>query len=375
MKTILLLIAGCWSLPVFAQKPVSAATKDKPEKEKFVTIRLAKFPVADFPDKNELRVAGISIVQQVTDSFRLGFALKGMDNNKLATLVPAGDLTAFLQELVTRMYKHDYKKDGVQLLWMIKELRMAEKADPGDIGFLRMAADVYVAKEADQYYPVYSIDSVFVREAGGDVTVWHEEDIEIAFKTILRKSLPLAEKALTNTGAALTREAIAGKRQHARSWPILSDTAYQEGAYASFGEFLQNRPSISHFDAVMVDKKSQRIKIISKSTPADTLTIWGLCRNGEIYKYSDESLIPLERQGNGFIVSNFIESAIRHNQLSYLSVITVVVGGLAGAPAAPVFYRVPNKNQLLVKNIPSLTDPAMQPVAARIDMDTGELGF
>lgn len=93
--------------------------------EESISIKLAKFPIADFPNKS-VPVSDIRIAQMVRDSVNLGYALKGMDNY-VVNLKITKPLTDFLQDHIYRMYEDDFKKDGIKMFWVLKDLRMERK--------------------------------------------------------------------------------------------------------------------------------------------------------------------------------------------------------------------------------------------------------
>jgi hypothetical protein len=85
-------------------------TKATAEPEEFKTIKMPKFPNADFPKKS-IAVSDIQAIQVVRDSVRLGYTMKGLDNH-LATMRPSKPLTAFLQDHVYKMYDNSFKDEG-----------------------------------------------------------------------------------------------------------------------------------------------------------------------------------------------------------------------------------------------------------------------
>lgn len=337
-----------------------------------VIIKMSKFPIADFPKKS-IHVSDIQVIQVVRDSVKLGYAMKGMDGY-IVNLNPAKPLTEFLQEHIIKMYKDEYRKDGVKILWVIKELRLGEKSGFMEYAYTRFNADTYISKEGNLFKKICSIDTVFVKESGVDVTKWHGDDIEYAFKLLLKRTL-LIEKDMTQQSAGdMTIAQIIDISKPQLNLPILSDLSYSEGAYANYDEFLQNKPSIINYEAVVVDK--QKVRFINNGENKDTLEIWGLCKSGEIYKYYEETLIPIERQGTRFIISNYIEKANRHNRnLLFFGFVGGVAGGIVGGTAASLIANAAKNKLLLVKSIPYITSPGKQPLASGIDMRTGEFTF
>ena len=157
---------------------------------------------------------------------------------------------------------------------------------------------------------------------------------------------------------------------------ILTDSVYNEGAYASFEEFIQNKPSILNFEMVLME--GNRVKFVkagSNSQPV-VLDVWGICQKGYIYKYHEWNLIPIEKQGTGFIISNYAENTNKVNRKLFF---TALGASQAGAIVGGVMYYQAHADavsrQLVVKSIPYITDPNKRPVATCIDMETGDFSF
>ena len=150
MKTTFLFILVFFALSVNAQKE-----KKETLKEKFVKIDMPELPIAEFPE-NSIHVSGIQVIQSVSDSVRMGYAHKGMDFS-IATLIFKKPLTEILQKQVSRMYKHEFKKDGSTIFWVIKDLRFGAKLGASDYTAVRIMPDVattdcsYTRFNADAY--------------------------------------------------------------------------------------------------------------------------------------------------------------------------------------------------------------------------------
>lgn len=360
MRAILLF---CFTIS-FVFLKAQNAKKEKPIEIK--TFKMPKFPIADFPKKS-IPISDIQVIQMVRDSIRLGYALKGIDN-QVVVLIPEKPLTYFLQEGIYKMYLNDFKEGGAQLLWVIKDLRLGEKSAFQEYAYTRFNADAYISNDLITYMPVCSIDTVFVAESGVDVTAWHGEDIENAFRLLLKKSLKAGKEVLEQNIGGMSFEKI--KELSRQEYiPVLDDKIYREGAYASFEEFLQNKPSIANYRLFVLGKKKEvKFVRISEDGQTDTVNVWGFCKEGEIYKYHNNLLIPIEKQGNGFIISNYVEMANRRNgNMAFVA--------LFGGAVATFFVLSSADKALLVTSIPYISKPKKQPEASCIDMKTGELSF
>lgn len=366
MLIIFLLLSTFW---VKSQSPAKQAI----EPEESINIKLARFPIADFPKKSII-VSDIRIIQMVRDSVRMGYALKGMDNY-VVTLKITKPLTTFLQDHIYRMYKHEFKKEGLKILLVLKDIRMGEKTGLMEYSYGGFNMDAYISGNGELYKKACNLDTVFVTEMSSDVSKWHGEDIENAFRILVKRTLVVAKNTTGLAAEEMTINQIIAQPYHDLNLPILNETLYNEGAYANFEEFLENKPSIANYEPVLVNKK--RIKFISRhqDNNADTINIWGICKDGEIYKYHEESLIPIEKQGTGFIISNFIKNSNRRNRnLVLLSMMGGLASGLAVGIAIDLVTNAKNK-LLFVKSIPYITNPFKQPVASCINMKTGQVGF
>jgi hypothetical protein len=330
------------------------------------SIKLPKFPNAGFPKKS-IAVSTIQLIQLVTDSVKLGYVQKGLDGH-VAQLIVSKPLTQFLQEHITKMYKTEYKKTGVKLLWVLKELRIAERTNTfSELAYAKFNADAYISTVEGSYKWVTTIDTVFINETSGDVTAWHGNYIENGIKLLLNQTLSNAALLSTDTSGQITMAQIVERQKRQKeNIPILNDYVYAEGAYANFQEFLQNKPSIFNAETVVIEKNKVKFVAESAENKKDTINVWGICKNGEVYKYYNDMLIPIEKHEKGFIVSDYVEKTNRRNKNMFMG---ALLGGVAGA------LIMSSKKELLVTNIPYITKVKKQPEASCIDMQTGEFSF
>ena len=360
---------------LFSAYFVDAQKRTEPESLEFKTFKLPKFPIADFPKKS-IPISGIQVIQTLRDSIRFGYAMKGLDNH-IVILVPEKPSTYFLQEGISKMYSSDFKPGGAHLLWVIKDLRLGEKISFNQYAYLRFNADAYITKDLVTYKPVCTIDTVFVNESGTDVTAWHGENIENAFRLLLKKTIQNGKTVLEQNTEGVSFEKIKENSNQQQDIPILNDQTYREGAYADFNEFLQNKPSITNFRIFSIGRKKEiKIVKISENNRVDTVNIWGLCKGGEIYKCNEKLLVSIEKQGNGFIISNYVEQVARRNNGIFISAfIGGLTGGLIVGLVSGSFVSSAGSDRILVKSIPYITKTKKQPEATCLDMKTGELTF
>lgn len=334
MKTLFLFLLTFCLVSVKAQKEKGPAIK-----EKFVKIDMPELPIAEFPE-NSIHVSGIRILQSVSDSVRMGYAHKGLDYS-IATLKFKKPLTEILQKQVNRMYKHEYKKDGATIFWVINDLRFGAKlgaTDHSSMGinlaiatidcsYTRFYADAYISFDGNLFKKVCTIDTVFlILNMGGG----HGPDLENALRVLLRRTLLQGKDLPDQTLDILTLEQITDRVAQKTIAQILVDSIYREGAYGSYAEFLANKPSIKNYETVVGKKKKLKLVNVAENGQKDTLNVWGICKDGEIYKYSQESLIPIEKRGTGFVISGYVENTTRRNN-NIFNVGLAVAAGLGSS--------------------------------------------
>jgi hypothetical protein len=370
MKTLLLIFLILFTFFVNGQ----TTQKSEVAKEKFLTIKMQKYPIVDDFETSKA-ISDIQVIQLVSDSFRLGYSTKGWDNY-VATIRSDKNLTDFLQQHLTRMYKNQYKKKGRKILLVIKELREGEKdayipyAYHDIYTYTKLNADTYISEDGNLFTKVYNVDSVFVNQLN-ITTREHAESIEKSLKFIVKKTILYGETASEKIVEGITIDQIVTNCKPKLDAPILTSESYKDGAYKNFEEFLNNNPSITDFEPIASKKK----KIDILNAAKDTIAIWGFCKNGEIYKYYEKALVPIEKQGNGFMISDYVENKTRRNKnLNNASLMGSLAGGAIGSVInVTAWFR--EGQPLLVKSYSYIDDAKHQPEAVSINMKNGEFSF
>ena len=350
------------------------AQKEKTFKEKFVKIDMSKFPIAEFP-QHAIAVSGTTVVQRMYDSVRVGFTFVGKDN-AVATLTFAKPVSMVLQTQIDRMYKHEYKKDGTKILFVLKKLRYASRSGIASYQYTKFCADSYVLKQGTAYKPVCSMNTVLVVTNGNDIG----SNIENALRVLLRQTLFNLQTKNDQQNQDINFEEFAGLQPQPFNAPILKDAGYKEGVYVSFGDFLANTPSVTDYEMI-TDKNKISIAATDKYNKKDTLQIWGLCKNGKLFKQYDGLLVPIVRNNDCFIIKNY-DYNTKKNHPPYYKTLNGVGGQLNGFSVVPIAFDIINlisgskePKPILVRALPYITDKDKQPLATSIDMKTGEFTF
>lgn len=305
-------------------------------------------------------VSGIRVIPVCGDTARLGFVQVGMMNKKISA-APDKPWNNYLQDFADTRYKPAFTENGAQLLWVVKDLRINERTFAmSEKAYVRLKADAYIAKDKIHYQLLTSIDTVLTH-GGMDVTHTHDQNIADAFHLLWIRSMA----TVTEGNARLQIEDILAKEQGRFAVPILQTSAYKSGVYKTYQEFLNNTPSTTDFT---VEVKKRKIAINAKNTDSSTTVIenpWGICKDGELYKYYEHALVPIERSGNAFVVSNYLDAINRKNQSIFWGGLTGgIAGGLIGSTAGKTYT---------VTTIPYITK--QQPDATTVDVDNGDLMF
>lgn len=321
------------------------------------TIRLKTYSL-DEPQLS--KVAAIEVLPVQWDTARLGFVQVGMANRRIEA-VPALPFSQYIQQYVDQQYGSKLSPSGVHLLFAIKDVRINERTfQMNERGFARIKADAYISRDGQQYALVQAFDTVMIRN-GMDVTGRHDENIARALHFLLQTSIERGLPLLETQPSMQSKEAIKTAQLAALQIPILQDAAYVDGVYASFEEFKANKPSITAFKAEKVKRNIRLFTDDAAHTPIENA--WGFCTKGELYRTIGEAIIPIEKSGHGFVVSNYLQSAKRRNQAMFWS---AVGGGMIGSAIASNAMKA-----YMVSSIPYIT--RQQPEATALDMETGEL--
>ena len=337
------------------------------------TFKLPKFPKTSL-SKNSIAIAGIKIIHTLRDSVIMGYGMKGLDNH-VVILVPEKPPTIFFQEAIDRMYQRDFTEGGAQLLWVVKDFRVGEKAN-SQYSYLRILADAYSSKDGIAYKPVCNLDTVFFGQGISDLTTWRGECVENTYRLLLKRTLDKSKEIFETKTEEISIEKIK-LNSTIRNIPILSDEVYEDGAYANFEEFLENKPSITNYRVLCIGKEKQvKFMKIKENNEVDTVNVWGFCKGGEIYKFDNGLFVSIERQRNGFIISNYVEQVNRRNTGVFVTgMLGIAGGGLIVGIIAGSLTAAGAEKPLVVRSIPSITKIKKMPDATCIDMRTGELAF
>ncbi|RFS18768.1 hypothetical protein DVR12_26585 [Chitinophaga silvatica] len=314
-------------------------------------------------------VAAIRLFVAIPDTLTLGY-IPAESGNEAFKLITAGKNNRWLDTLVESRYGSSFSPGGKRLLWVIRDLSITTDLD-ARVAFTRLRAEVFSSAGIKQYHQLLQVDTVLAapltdKSYATCVTNVLDELYNLSTGHIIN---PDSRLSVSNAYSEDTVNIMARERP---TMAILLDSKIQAGVYSSFSEFTRNNPSVKGTLWATPDtsRSSGYVKVFSMgedSIPVQHTNIWGVCfgRN-ELYKYENGLLIPIEKAGDGFVLSRYQEPSIRKNQAVYWE--RIASYGWPGD--SNPFDR---KHSITYKQVKATA--GQQPIATRVDMRTGELTF
>lgn len=346
----------CHAQIVTAQYPTEDTTQTSlPGNDKVRKISLSKEPQLT-GEQLPASVSNIEVVCAMWDTTYLGFIQVGMGNRRIAA-VPDKDLHSYLQGYVSSAFSHLYTTDGMKLLWVIEDIRIAERTGAmSEKAYVRLKATSFGSADGVRYKRLNSIDEVKMN-GGMDVTHKHKSNIGNALKTLLQQTPE-------STDSLFTKEEVLQLFRQKREIPALADKDMKDGIYLNFTEFRENKPSQGQFELQTGRKNSVALAAIGESGQKTLVTkCWGVVKDGEVYKYVNGRLVALEKYNYGYIISSYLDASRRRNRSILWS---SALGGVTGLLISSSVTELQKVDAFPL-------DP--RPEATAIDMETGAFIF
>lgn len=323
-------------------------------------------------------LSSIDIVINLPDSVFLGVVPSDISNTN-DRIVAEGGVGQMLSHFVNEEYASAFSPSGVKLLWTINHFAMGiDSSQNSRTAYVKIGAAVSNADSLDTYHPLGNFDTVLIN---------NDKEVDLAALTVAAINslydyseqlvakhskvgfLTSSSKLPDNMAAknSFTKEQLIEDIQKQRNWRILSDSVRPKGIYRSFQEFKNNAPSIQNF-YLKVDTTTKQVSLyqfsVTDSSANKVDSAWGLSINNELYKYSNGHLYAIEKSGNGFVLSKYLNYMTRKNQAIFWR---RYVGNRQGDDNPyddAHIYRIP-----VFKNSPAKVQ------VIRVDMSSGNLGF
>lgn len=351
--------------PDYANNPIPV-----PEQPKTKVIKLnANIPVHHFV----MPVKDIQMIAICGDSVNLGYLPYKKNYFKKTIALPDKPLQDYLQEHVNKQYGDQYKSDnGKDLLCLIQSFRIAEGAV--DKAYVRINAVAFLSADNQQFQLSCQIDTTLVYDNKRDSRAHSEnitQAIDLLMKTADRQNI---------TAALHSKDEILNIAWRGYKQPIYTTSQFNDGIYTSYKEFLKNIPSVTNFTLGVQYGKVVAYHIHDDSTCNIINQPWGMCYQGQLYRYNVDWFIPMKRQGLSFM---FTDPEFKSDQDTKITGAQVAnyAGQTAEAVAGFLLFgmvqvpglHVPGGN--LINTLPYLNNLLDPPIATMIDPFTGELMF
>lgn len=362
MKYSFIVVLFFIHLCTFAQTPAEDVTT-RNEKVKVIRLDAKRYRANGEP---LLRLSGIRVIPLCADTNQLGFVQVGMANRKVRA-VPDKPYTPYLQDFVNALLGGVFVPSGRQMLWVIKDLRINETTEAmSEHAFVRLKANAYVPTDNSNqptYRLLIAFDTVLIK-GGMDVTGKHDKNIAQAMQLFYLACEDAA--GAYAAGTSMTEAAIIDSALQPFKAPIYQDTAYKKGVYLTYQEFLANAPAIPDFEIEARKRKKIVVYAMGQDSIRTEVTrVWGVSYKGELYKYDAGELVPIERRGNSFVLSKYMDDINRRNRsIFWGSVAFGLVGGGIAYSSTGVH---------MATAIPEIAD--FGPEATAVDVESGELVF
>ncbi|MBS1605421.1 MAG: hypothetical protein JST42_22345 [Bacteroidetes bacterium] len=178
---------------------------------------------------------------------------------------------------------------------------------------IRVKAEVYAQKNGI-YEPIFRFDTLqyttkAVYSIKSPYSVW-DKDLSAILGELADSASLITARRSASTDRQIRLEDIRRFNESRFGLPINGASSLVPGAYASFGEFRNNAPSIQHFEIRMEDNK--RLLYITEGGGRSYYShdAWGYCDGKNIFVMRDGTLYPAWKEGNAFYISNNPDPAI-----------------------------------------------------------------
>ncbi|HEY8958111.1 hypothetical protein [Chitinophaga sp.] len=340
-------------------QPVSAQDQPEAPAQKKVSLGKAAPLTAD---SQQAKISGITVLSAVWDTARIGFLQTGLFNNKVEA-VPDKEMGSYLQEYVNNTFGGIFVPGKPRLIWVVQDLRIGERTQMmGEKAYVRLKATAYVQTGEDSYKLLKAMDIAHLN-GGFDVTHQHRNNISNAFKEFYTTGAAAIDSVLADTQPVLSLAGINAIYAQKRELPALKAPLMSDGVYLSFDSFLQNKPDIPQFETKGKAGKVKVYAVAGDGKQTVVPSLWGIVKNGAVFKYHNKSLVGLSRSGYGYVISSYL-SAYERRQTAIIA--GAFVGGVAGAALG---------STAALQHTDAFPELKLPAEATAIDMETGALIF
>lgn len=315
-------------------------------------------------------ISSMVIIGNLPDSVFVGVTPTQSTDVRTNLIFPEGVQNA-IRKYINNYYSSSFSKTGTAIQWTINALSIGtDSSSEGIISHIRLNAGIFKINSSDNKQLIGNFDTLILSK---NKTSNFSNDISDALSGLYKKSIklvsPNTNNPKQNTFNNVSMKALdSGTLTENASvnttlCKICTDTVYKNGVFINFNEFLNDMPSIARFTA-SVDSASHKVILYNFGSATPLLSVWGVSIQNELYVYKDGQLYPIEKYGNGFYLSKYIDFTMRNNQAMFWR-------NRIGR-----FQDDDNPfNDAHIFRVPLSNDSTVQVETIRLDMQTGELTF
>ncbi len=254
-------------------------------------------------------IRSIEVIDSRDDTSSLGYDYSSVFN-KTRKYVFDTPFVIKLTDWVSNFLKTGQNKNtGYKLLVCIRKLRISEEVaivgfaddhqgqamDGWESGVI-LKAEFYLY-DRNFYYPMYRFDSTIT--GSKKLPKYADEYLREAFKLSLSKLFKIDMDLVISKAKKMTLEDILVYNSKRDKVPILNNTTYKKGAYASFDEFKLNDPSILDIE-YKKGKMGDMLYVRKDGLEYPDRTVWGFSDGRSIFINSCDKFSELIPTGATF---------------------------------------------------------------------------
>jgi hypothetical protein len=178
----------------------------------------------------------------------------------------------------------------------------------------KLRFEFYLQKD-EKYYAIFRFDTTLFRTL--PLKSYAAGFIETALISSLDRLSKYNFTNISNTKTPLSLTDIYNYNNRRFEYPILKDTSFKKGVYASFEEFKNNNPSIPEFEVkkgklgdVLYVKMENGESVASRS-------VWGYCDGKKLYIKTGDNYYQLYRIDNSFYFNGSKEISRKERRGQY----------------------------------------------------------
>jgi hypothetical protein len=266
-------------------------------------------PASTFPGN---RFNHFEVIDERPDTARIGTYLitrslfPNFDRQFVFGKPAADEIAQYLNRYFTRQDAPYTALIVLRSLWLsnanyVKREEINAHGKGYEVSHIRLRAEFYASRDS-QYIPVFRYDTMLSNRSGYNPILQIsrlEHDLSNLFIN-LADSASLMTDRKQNAGRRISRQEIRDFNRARFDKFADSNLIYASGVYASFEEFLNNKPSIQNYEIRTV-KKDRLVYVKDAAGKSEySNDAWGYSDGKTLYIMRDGSLCPTWRQGKAF---------------------------------------------------------------------------